>query len=772
MQSLLSPAQTSSRRSVRANGRPQSPEELVKSWILVKRDGRKEQFSVSKIRKALAKCFIGGLNYPSGEAEELIQRITTRVVNFLDAQGHINPTVEDVQRAVITQLWSDGQVEAAEHYTIYREERRKARENKPIPAEVVRLINEDAKHFPTDLQYYQFISKFARWRDEDNRRETWREANDRVFDWFATLPQYQFLNSDEVSWLRQMMYTMKASPALRVLQMAGPALARCHTGCFNCTYHPISDWFSFAELLYLLMQGCGAGFSVETDYVSELPRIAKQKKPAVVHQFVIPDATEGWCDALMFGITRWAIGEDVEFIFDLLRSAGTRLKTKGGVSSGPGPLKELLSFVRSTFLGAQGRQLTDLEVHDICCMEGKIVQVGGVRRASSISLSDLDSVNMRKAKYGPWYEKHGYRSMANNSAVYDNKPSIEVFMREWLSLVGSRSGERGIFNREACLSSIPSRRKKDKFGGNPCLEIILRARQMCNLSISVLRGNETFEEMADKVRAATYFGMLQTCATNFQYIRPEWKKNVEEERLLGVDIMGHLDHPLLQPGAKGRAEIVTRLKEVVLETSRELAKRFGINCPTATTCMKPGGDSSELFNTVPLAPEYGTVKIRRTRESVHSPVCKFLKDTGVPWEPAAEDEAGLVAFAWPKKAPPYRITRHDMTAIDQLENWLFWKTTWAEHTCSVTIYVKDDEWLDVGAWVWKHFDQVTGLTFFPWDNGTYRTAPHEEITKEKYAEMLAHFPNIDWSKLIRYENGDQTVGSKTYACSSGSCELI
>lgn len=1186
-----------------AKSKPQS-----KNWTVTKRDGRKEAFDPEKIKKALGKCYVNGLKKSLGEVQEIIDRTAVRVVNYLSAQKIKEPTVEDTQRAIITQLWSEGEYEAAEHYTLYREERRKARESRPIPPEVWQAIEEDSKHFPTPLQYYQFISKFARWREEDSRRETWRECNARVFGWFSTLPCWKFLSSQEVGWLRGMMYDLKASPAMRVVQMAGPALERCHVGAYNCAYHPIQDLFAFAELLYILMQGTGAGFSVEVDYVGQLPRVQRQRKPAVMHEYVVEDDTEGWCNGLLFGLNKWFAGEDVEYKLHKVREAGARLKTKGGRASGPGPLRELLAFARKVVLGAQGRHLSDLEVHDICCMIGKIVQVGGVRRSSCISLSDLESILMRQAKHGNWWLANVQRSMANNSAVYNEPPPVEVFMEEWLALVKSKSGERGIFNRNAVWEMIPKRRsKKHRFGCNPCLtgetlvytadgrggvpirklaeegsdvpvfcldnagkidvrwmrnprltghrkpiykitldngksirvtgnhkfrlrngsyieasllksgdslstttqvpdfgggyvfvegprnrdyehrfvaqfhcgreilesehvhhkneikndnrpgnleitpaaehlskhgegeenprycgytneellllgrrlvrslgrrfssdewcefarenklplsfsnwrrktlgnqktfakrcallegleehsdadprvvrsywkilesgldaeivdgelfvrkecevcreeytvryrkreqgycsyscssravgsqesvkakreasrsktikrrrelwkeqqievylrlakelgreplkkewqnfcklvgvstemsrscspfrywedlkraaelfnhkvvsvepdghedvyngtvdefhnffsggfeeqsrngsrkivwlnnrqcgEIVLRPYQFCNLTISIFRSTDTEEDMVEKVKAATYFGVVQSCATKFNYIRQEWSRNCEEERLLGVDIMGHMDHPLLRPGVPGREQLVKRLKKAVADTAKELSTRFGINYSAANTCLKPGGDSSEFFDTIPLAPDYGKYKIRRTREAIHTPVCKFLKDAGVPHEPAAEDEAGLVAFAWPKKAPEGRITRHDMTAIEQLENWLFWQTNWAEHSCSVTIYVKEHEWPEVGTWVWKHFDRITGLTFFPWDNGTHRTAPHEEISVERYEKLAAEFPKIDWAKLIRYEDTDQTTGSQTYACAGGACEV-
>jgi ribonucleoside-triphosphate reductase (thioredoxin) len=737
-----------------------------------KRDSRLEALDKNKIVVAIEKCCKAG-----GENEEvskkLAEEVTESVINILKAEKLTTPVdVEHIQRLVIQQLWAAKYYDGAERYTIYREERRKDRERRPIPPEVVQKINEDSKYFPTPLQAYQFYSKFARWREEDQRRETWVECNERVFDWFGTLPAFHLLTQEEVTWLKDMMLNLKASPALRVVQMAGPALIRDNIGVYNCTYAPIVDLFSFAELLYILMQGCGGAYSVESYYIDDLPKVKKQKDSKVVHEFIVPDTTEGWCDALYFGLQKWFSGEDVKYDYYLIRKAGTRLKTKGGTSSGSGPLRDLLDFARNLILKAQGRQLTDLEVHDLCCMIGHIVQVGGVRRAALLCLSDLDSVRMRQAKHADWYVANRYRSMANISTAYDEKPSVEVFMEEFIALMKSGSGERGYFNRKAVKKHKPRRRKDCRFGTNACQEINQRPFGCCNLTMSIARETDSEEELINKIQAATYFGVLQSTATDFKYVRKEWSENCIEERLLGVDLMGHMDHPLLKPGASNREELVKHLKNVVAETAKELSSRFGINYSAANTCGKPGGDSSVLFNSTTMGGSYSQYQIRRTRESIHSPVCKFLKDAGVPWEPAMENEEGLVAFAWPKKNADGCTLRDDMTAIQQLENWLFWKQTWSEHSISCTIMVKEHEWPAVGAWVWEHFDDITGVSFLPWDSGNYRTVPNEVLTKEQYEDMEKNFPKIDWSKLLRYEDTDQTEGSRTIACSAGFCEGI
>lgn len=761
--------------SARRNGERLPIAEVIAGWVVVKRDLSEQAFDHNKVIQAVSRCYANQLGVAMPDAVEKGKQVAGRVVGVLAGQGQARFTVEEVQNAVIQQLWAEGEYDAATAYTLYREERRKAREERPVDPEVARRVAEDMAHFPSAIQYYQFVSKFARWREADKRRETWVEANDRVFGWFGSLPEFAKLTADEVAWLRRMMFTMKASPALRVLQMAGPALDRCQFGVYNCASMPIIDLRCFAELLYGLMQGSGVGFSVEGDYISRLPRVRRQRKGKrrVVNKFTFDDTTESWCDGLLFGLERWFAGEDVEFDTVKIRPKGVRLKTKGGRASGPEPLIDLLAFVRKVVMGAQGRHLTDLEVHDICCKIAKIVQVGGARRASTISISDLHSVAIRTCKHGDWWVNNQQRAMANNSAAYnDGRPDVKTFMAEFKALVDSDSGERGLFNRHACIRRRPRRRKAARFQPNPCAEILLRPFGLCNLTIAVARYDDTEETLVEKVRAATYFGTLQACCSNFNYVREEWKRNVEEERLLGVDITGHADCPLLRFGAPGRAALLKRLQKVVAEVNAELAARFGINRSAADTTVKPSGDSAELFGCASGAsPRFAAYQIRRVRESKHSPVASFLIAQGVPHETAIEDD-GLWAFAFPKAAPEGSTLRDDMTAVDQLENWLEWKQCWAEHSVSVTIYVKDHEWPAVQQWVWEHFDDIAGgLSFLPWDNGSYRTVPNEAISKEQYDQMVAEFPKLQWEKLQRYETEDGTAFNRAVACAGGACEM-
>ncbi len=742
-----------------------------------KRNGAVVPFDEKKIRRALFLCFnsIGlasRLPGGSGEEEALVGKLTAGVVNTLQAQKKYDPSVEDVQRLVLQQLWARGLFDAAEHYQNYREERRRLRLRSPIDADTQARFDEMKGHFPTDLQTYQFLSKFSRWDDARGRRETWRETvYDRVIPWLFSLPGVT-LTADEKRELADAMYAQESSPAMRVVQMAGPALDRCMVGVFNCAYLPIQDIFSFSELLYILMQGTGVGFSVESDYVSQLPRVRKQN--GKTETLVCGDSTEEWCRTFDRHLQLLWDGWDTYVDVSRVRPKGARLKTKGGRASGPDPFLELIAFSRSLLKSRQGRYLEDIDAHDLACKVGVIVQVGGVRRAAEISLSDLDSRAMREAKSGNWYAAHTHRTMANNSAVYsfEGGVPVELFMEEWLSLVKSHSGERGIFNRQAAIKNSPPRRNwvGHRPGCNPCAEILLRPFEFCNLSMAIARPDETRESLRRKVRHATYFGKIQSMATKFGYIRDEWRKNCVEDRLLGVDITGHADCPLLRYGAPGRAELLRELRREVDAVDLMLSARWGVNRSAANTTVKPGGDSAVFFNCASgVSPWFADYSVRWVREPKDTPVAKFLRDSGVPCADAPERPGELAVFGFPRRAPDGATRRNDMTAVRQLENWLEWKTNWAEHSVSATIYVEEWEWPEVGAWVYRHIDQITGLSFLPKDNGVYVYAPNEEISQEKYEEMVAAFPDVNWAKLTEYEKDDETTSRQTFACVGDKC---
>ncbi len=749
------------------------------TWKCKKRDGAIVDFDPKKIRVALFRCFNAvqlSQKLPGGmqEEEQIVKNITTAVLNVLKASKKDVLDVEQIQQFTLQQLWGAGLFEAAEHYQNYREQHRKARESKPIAMEVIARVKEDQKHFSTDLQYYQFMSKFSRWKDDDKRRETWKETvYDRVMPWLKKV-QDVTLEAQEWAELGDALYNLEASPAMRVVQMAGPALDRCHVGVYNCAYQPMSDIRSFSEILYILMQGTGAGFSCEDEYVSELPRVKRRKK-TMGDPIIVEDSTEGWCDAYNEFLTRLWDGYDSPVDTSRVRKKNTRLRTKGGRASGPEPFLELIEFARNLLLARQGRTLEDIDVHDLTCMTGKIVQVGGVRRAAEISLSDLTSTAMRNAKSGNWWDKSKHRSMANNSAVYDypDRVPMDVFISEWTSLYESKSGERGIFNRQAALKHSPKRRKwgKHRPGCNPCAEILLRPHEFCNLSMAIARKTDTVQDLERKVRIAAVFGKIQSMCTKFNYIREDWAINCREERLLGVDITGQAECPLLQFGAPGRAELLRHLAKIVEEVDHNLSKRWNVNISAANTTVKPGGDSAVFFHCGSgISPWFSEYQKRWVREAATSPISKFLIDSGVPYAPAPEAPDSLLVFGFPKNAPEGAVLRNDMTAKDQFYNWLEWKQTWAEHSVSATIYVEDHEWLELGALVYQHMDHITGLSFLPKDNGSYTYAPNEELTQTQYEKFSADFPELNWAKLVEYEDEDMTESAQTFACTGQGCD--
>lgn len=643
--------------------------------------------------------------------------------------------------------------------------------------------------FVTPIQELQYYDKYARWNEELGRRETWEETVARVMAFFKSQISKKLTPLPEIPWdeLEQSMLQLEAMSSMRILQMAGPALERCHVGAYNCAYLPLDSWDAFGELLYVLMQGTGAGFSVEVDYVDTLPRIKRQHgdKP---RRYTVPDTTQGWCQALTMGLKAWASGDDIVYDFSRIRPQGAVLKTKGGRASGPEPLRNLLGFARDRLLSHQGKRIDPIDAHDIACYCGFIVQVGGVRRAATISLSDLDDRDMRDAKAGEFWLHNVQRSMANNSVVYHDRPKATTFLEEWIALAKSGTGERGIFNRGGLAGQLPKRRKKHgQFGINPCGEIVLRPRQFCNLSIAIARADDTIESLVNKVRIATIFGTLQSMLTDFQYLPESWKQNCEEERLLGVDITGQMDCPFLRPGYRpgfglaeaaemDRAETLSILRQVAIDTNKEYAAKLGIPQSAAVTCVKPSGNSSQLFNcSSGLHPRYAKHYIRRLRIGAYTPVGKLLKDSGVPYQPEvgqAYDSATVLVFEFPVASPEGAPTRHDMTALDQLNNWFDWKMNFTEHNPSVTIYVNDWEWPAVGAWVYDHFDSIGGLSFLPKDGGMYQLAPYEEITEKEYKARVKELPAVDFSKLSEYEKEDMTEINREYACSGDKgCEL-
>lgn len=752
----------------------------LSSVLVTKRSKKSEPFDAKKIERAIVKCLKQVPHSQWKMAADLDgERLTEQVVRRI-CSGENCPegvSVETIQDTVEQVLMSAGYYDQAKAYILFRDKHRTQREQSPVDSASVELIARNNKYFRTPLQEFQFYDKYSKWREELGRRETWEESVDRTLDFLRTQTEKRVgqavLHESEWSLAREYILNLKALPSMRVIQMAGPALERCNTGAYNCAFIALDSVDAFPELLYLLMQGCGVGFSVESEYVDKIPRVRKQKTEAV--DYTIPDSTEGWCEALKVGLGLWFSGGDVRYDYSKIRPQGAKLKTKGGRASGPGPLKELLDFVRVRVLARQGKHLTTLDCHDIACKAGDIVQVGGVRRSAEISLSDLDDEEMRTAKSGQFWLKNGQRAMANNSAVYDEKPSALVFMEEWLSLAQSNTGERGIFNREGILRQIPRRRKRAKFGMNPCGEIVLRSRQFCNLSIVVARANDTTETLHSKTRVAAYLGTVQSLLTDFEYVGSTWKENCEEERLLGVDITGQMDCPILRPGAPGREELLRSLRDTAVEVNKELASRLGISPSAAVTCVKPSGNSSQLLDcSSGLHPRYASYYIRRVRVGAFTPIASLLKECGVPWHPEVgqiTETATVLVFDFPVQAPEGAYTRDKIDVIGALESWLTIKTNYTEHNPSCTVYIKDNEWLKAGNWVYEHWDMIGGLSFLPFNGGAYTLAPYEEITEEEYNRLMSTFPNVDYSKLVRFEREDTTSRAGDFACVAGSCEL-
>jgi ribonucleoside-triphosphate reductase len=626
--------------------------------------------------------------------------------------------------------------------------------------------------------YQQFIAKsrYSRFLPEKNRREHWEESVDRYFTFmFNHLEEkYKFSpNNDLRLELISAVKNLDVMPSMRAIMTAGKALDRDNTAGYNCSYLPIDDPKAFDEAMYILLCGTGVGFSVEHKYVTQLPEVPDQLFDSET-TISVADSKEGWAKALRQLIALLYSGEVARYDLSKIRPAGARLRTFGGRASGPGPLDELFRFVTDKFKGAVGRKLTSLECHDILCKIGEVVVVGGVRRSAMISLSDLEDDRMRSAKSGNWWEQTGHRALANNSAAYINKPDIGQFLQEWTSLYNSHSGERGIFSREASQSQAAKngRRNQDyDFGTNPCSEIILRPYQFCNLTEVVVRAEDTVADLANKVRIATILGTFQSTLTHFPYLRKIWQKNTEEERLLGVSLTGILDNPWMGRVCESTTQSLEYLRDVSITTNNEFATRLGIPVSAAITCVKPSGTVSQLVNSASgIHTRHSEYYIRRVRGDKKDPLTKFLTDSGIPTEDCVMRPDSTAVFSFPVKAPESSRTREHLTAMQHLDLWLMYQRHWCEHKPSVTISVKEDEWMDVGAWVWRNFDEISGISFLPWDGGSYRQAPYEECTKEQYEELLSKMPTeIVWDNLKEEE--DNVEGAQTLACVAGHCEI-
>jgi len=625
-------------------------------------------------------------------------------------------------------------------------------------------------YLPTDYQAFIHTSRYARWLEDEGRRESWPETVARYLVNVVAPKDESMIDELEAAIL-----SLDIMPSMRAMMTAGPALQRDHTCAYNCSYLPVDDPKSFDEAMFILLCGTGVGFSVERQFVSKLPEVPTLYTSDTL--VVVKDSKEGWAKALRQVIALLYSGEIPKWDVSAVRPAGARLKTFGGRASGPAPLIDLFNFVVAKFKGAQGRRLSSIECHDIMCKIGEVVVVGGVRRSAMISLSNLSDDRMRHAKSGAWWENNPQRALANNSTSYTEKPDAVSFMREWMALVESGSGERGIFNRQASKKQAAKngRRNADQeFGTNPCSEIILRPYQFCNLTEVVVRATDTLETLTEKVKLATILGTIQSTYTHFPYLRKKWKDNTEEERLLGVSLTGIMDNPLLTLRNAGLDKTLEHLKNVAVETNRVWAERLDIPQSTAITCVKPSGTVSQLVDSSSgIHARHSQYYIRTVRGDNKDPLTQFMKDQGIPSEPCVMKPDTTTVFSFPQKAPEGAVVTADMTAIDQLNLWLVYQRHWCEHKPSVTINVRKDEWFEVGAFVYKHFDEMSGVSFLPYNEHTYQQAPYQEVGKSDYEALLAVMPEkIDWSRLSEYEKEDTTKSSQTYACSGEVCEVV
>ena len=638
-------------------------------------------------------------------------------------------------------------------------------------------------YLPTDYQNFIALSRYARWKEDEQRRETWGETVARYFDYMTEhlKSKHKYVLSDELRGeLEEAVLNQDIMPSMRALMTAGPALDRCHVGGYNCSYVPVDNPRAFDETMYILMCGTGVGFSVERHHTDKLP-IVNEDMHSTDTVIKVGDSRPGWAKSLRELVSLLYAGQVPQWDTSEVRPAGARLKTFGGRASGPAPLEELFQFTVDMFKKAAGRRLYPIECHDLMCKIGEVVVVGGVRRSALISLSNLNDDQMRHAKAGQWWENEGQRALANNSVAYKEKPQMGTFMREWLALYESKSGERGIFNRQAAKkqASLNGRRDAEQdFGCNPCSEIILRPYQFCNLSEVVVRASDTQQSLTEKVRLATILGTFQSTLTDFKYLRKIWKNNTEEERLLGVSLTGIMDNAMMSGKSAhlgmNIGATLNALKEVAIDMNCVMAAELGIPQSAAITCVKPSGTVSQLVDSASgIHARHNPYYIRTVRGDNKDPITQFLISEGIPAEPDVMKPDSTTVFSFPMKSPDGAVTRFDMSAIEQLELWLMYQRHWCEHKPSVTISVKENEWMEVGTWVYEHFDEVSGISFLPFSEHTYKQAPYQDIDADTYEELLTQMPkHVNWSMLQEFEKEDTTSGGRELACTAGVCEVV
>ena len=626
-------------------------------------------------------------------------------------------------------------------------------------------------YLPTDYQAFIHTSRYARWLEDEGRRESWSETVDR---YMGNVVGYD-IDHDTYNEIRESILGLEVMPSMRAMMTAGPALERDNTAGYNCSYLPVDDPKSFDEAMFILLCGTGVGFSVERQFISKLPEVPELFESETT--IVVKDSKEGWAKAFRQVLALLWAGEIPKWDVSKVRPAGARLKTFGGRASGPAPLVDLFNFSVSIFKEAQGRRLSSIECHDLMCKIGEVVVVGGVRRSAMISLSNLSDDRMRHAKSGNWWDNNPQRALANNSVSYTEKPDSVSFMREWMALVESGSGERGVFNREASKKQAAKNGRRDpnfEFGTNPCSEIILRPYQFCNLTEVVVRATDTIEDLERKVRCATILGTIQSTYTKFPYLRKVWNRNTEEERLLGVSLTGIMDNQLLTIKNKGLEKTLEHLREVAVRTNSDWADRLGIAASAAITCVKPSGTVSQLVDSASgIHPRHSPHYIRTVRGDNKDPLTQFMKDQGIPSEADFMKPDQTTVFSFPIKAPQGAIVTDNVSAIAQLNTWLMYQRHWCEHKPSVTINVRKDEWFEVGAFVYEHFDEMSGVSFLPYNEHTYQQAPYQWCTKDDYKKLSKVMPkSIDWAKLSEYEKEDTTASSQTFACTGDVCEIV
>lgn len=744
-----------------------------------KRDGTIMAFDGKRIERAILSAMNASKEGGEKEALAVSQEVFKALLGLIKEKNDKNfiPTVETTQDIVENELIAARFSQTAKSYILYRKERSLLREKTGfVPEKVKELVTLSKKYFRNPLAEFVYYRTYARWIAEENRRETWIETIDRYVDFMKENAGTK-LTKDEYAEIRESILKQESMPSMRLLQFAGNAARNTNVCAYNCSFIAPKSFQDFAEIMYISMCGTGVGWSVESENIQALPQIKKQTGK-MLPTYVIPDSKEGWADALAYGLKTWFDGNDVTFDYSLIRPAGSRLKTMGGKSSGPEPLRSLLDFSRERILRKEGRRLSNLDAHDIICKIGECVVAGGVRRSAMISLSDLDDEAVRDSKKGQFYTNEAQRTLANNSAVYNTKPSTEEFLAEWIALVKSGSGERGIFNRGGLAKTLPKRRLEQfpnenypLWGTNPCGEIILQSKQFCNLSEVVARADDTEETLLEKMRIATIIGTYQSSLTHFPYLSKEWKKNCEQERLLGVSITGQWDCKLIRD-----EKMLEKMRDMAIKTNKKYAKRFGIGQSTCITCVKPSGTVSQTVDcSSGMHARHAPYYIRRVRISATDALFKMLKDQGMPYYPEVGqtmEDATTYVLEFPVKAPKGALCKDDVSALDQLEHWKLVKKHYTEHNPSVTISVGEDEWILVANWLYENWDLVGGLSFLPRSNHVYQMAPYEAINKEKYEEMLSQIDHLDFSKIVTYETEDETEVKRELACVAGVCDIV